>query len=195
MTVKLDVSAVSFVADKSARVPLVSAFADNLYLSGHATGEIKRLRPLLASACRQLFKAPLTTADAAAALYEEAKTAGVEDADCFILSTRDMDEAGKAIVQRVRVTLSRALKDAGLLKINPKKGRKPQAAGAKDGDEADETVEAVKAAKGKKELVEVMLSNLSNLSDAGLERLMNGIVAERASRSAAPAPARKVKKA
>lgn len=144
---------------------------DMLLQRGVALRDAKSLRKSLAGRVAVLFDKPVTVAQAADTIGINLSTRGEEYTD-----------EEKAAIQNARVSLGRALADNSLLLKNKGKGRKARQTEG-EGEEGNEAAEAVTTAKGKKELVSVMLGNLANLSDAGLERLMNGIVAERARRT------------
>ena len=153
---------------------------DLLLARGVALRDAKSIRKQLAGRVAVLFGEPVTVAEAA-------KVIGID------LSTRgeEYTPEEKAAIQNARVSLGRALADNKLLKKNVGKGRKANPTSGEGKGEEGDAPAAVASAKSKKDLVAVMLSNLGNLSDAGLERLMNGIVSERANRQADKAPAKR----
>lgn len=114
---------------------------------------IKRTRAQLATLAGVVFQGvTITTADAAAAL-------GLE------LSVKHLDKGAteeRAFVQGQRVTLQRALKDAGVLKVDSSKGRKVQDSG-EDNDDKEP------GAKGKQTQLDVVLRALAYLSNDELD--------------------------
>lgn len=186
MSKKTETAAAVTLAKGDTRARLIVEVGELVLAAGIHARDGKSIRAKLGPMVARIFAKPVTVAEAAEVLDLNLSTRG-----------DDYTDSEKAAIQNARVALGRALDDAGLRKKNPGKGRKASTSKDATGDngKAAELVKEVTTAKGKKELVEVMLGNLANLTDAGLERLMNGIVAERQSRKADGKPARKVKKA
>lgn len=143
------------------------------------------LRNKLKVMSQQVFKKPLTVADAAAKL---GLNISVKDLDKDAISER-------ATVQRVRVTLERALKDGErYLKVEGK-GRKARAPegetdSAEGGEEAgDKVISTLKNASVARDRVNAILSALDGLSPAQLTRVENKLKTLLASAAKAPAKA------
>jgi hypothetical protein len=109
---------------------------------------LHKARPQLRDAAKKVFTSPVTVAFAAASLGIDLSVKG--------LDREDTD--ARAWVQRVRVTLQRALNDANLLKTDSGKGRKKAPPAAQGADE-------------KAPAVDVVLSLLPNLAPSELDRI------------------------
>lgn len=131
------------------------------------------LRAALKVLAQQVFKAPLSVAAAADKL---GLNISVKDLEKDALTER-------ATVQRIRVTLERALKDSErYLKVEGK-GRKPRQQNAVEGEgegEGEESgadvVATLKAAGNSRDKVNAILSSLDGLSPAQLVRVQGKIV-------------------
>lgn len=144
------------------------------------------LRNKLKVLAQQVFKAPLSVAAAADKL---GLSISVKDLEKDALTER-------ATVQRIRVTLERALKDSDrYLKVEGK-GRKPRTQNAVEGENAGEGDEAgnsvvstLKAAASTRDAVNAILTSLDGLSRNQLVRVQGKI----ATLLAQPAPAKPAK--
>ncbi len=120
----------------------------------------KRTRAQLATLAGVIFKGvTVTTAAAAVAL-------GLE------LSVKHLDKGlteERAFVQGQRVTLQRALKDAGVLKVDAAKGRKTA------GQKAEENGEDADGKSPSKGQLGVVLAALSHLTEDELEQVAEAI--------------------
>lgn len=140
------------------------------------------LRNKLKVLAQQVFKAPVTVAIAASKL-------GLN------ISVKDLDKdaiSDRATVQRVRVTLERALKDGErYLKVEGK-GRKARTTegetdSAEGGEEAGNAIVAsIAAAQGTRDAVNAILSALDGLSRAQLVRVQGKIANLLSTKEAAP---------
>lgn len=140
------------------------------------------LRNKLKVMSQQVFKKPLTVADAAAKL---GLNISVKDLDKDAISER-------ATVQRVRVTLERALKDGErYLKVEGK-GRKARTTegendSSEGGSAGDAVISSLKAAASSRDKVNAILTALDGLSAAQLTRIENKLRTMLASVTKAPA--------
>lgn len=141
------------------------------------------LRNKLKVLAQQVFKAPVTVAIAASKL-------GLN------ISVKDLDKdaiSDRATVQRIRVTLERALKDGERYLKMEGKGRKARTTegetdSAEGGEEAGNAVVAsIKAAQGTRDAVNAILSALEGLSRAQLVRVQGKLANLLSTKEAAPA--------
>lgn len=157
--------AAAIAADKAkkptaAQAAFARAVEDWAQKDAHYQQDSKTTRDTLRDLAVKAFKAPLSVADAAVAIGLDLSVSGMDKEDVM----------GRLRIQRLRVTLQRALKDAELLVVNNAKGRKASA--SEDGDEP-----AAKdgAAVAEKNRVAAILAILPSLTDDELQAVLTAV--------------------
>lgn len=118
---------------------------------------LHKARPQLRDAAKKVFTSPVTVAFAAASLGIDLSVKG--------LDREDTD--ARAWLQRLRVTLQRALNDAQLLKTDSTKGRKKSPSAGANVTNDDDTPKAPP--------VDVVLSLLPHLDPSELDRIAEAV--------------------